>query len=72
MNQLTNYQASAVTVARASMRNALAVIVGVITMHESKKEKHYLGSLDDHTVRKSTEEMDRKLTEAHKKFKERY
>ena len=53
------------------MRNVLVVIVGVVTMDNCKKEKHH-DTLDNHTVRKSTEEMDRKLNEAHKRFKDRF
>jgi len=57
-------------VVKVIMMNVRAVIVGVTIM--DKKEKHYLGSLDDHTVRKSTSEMDEKLNAAGKKLKERF
>ena len=53
------------------MKNVQVAIVGVFIMDNCKKEKHYLGSLDDHTVSKSTKEMDEKLNAAGKKLKER-
>lgn len=46
-------------------------IVGVATMHNCKNEKKS-DSLENHTIKNSTKEMDGKLNEAKKKLNERY
>ena len=51
--------------------NVQAAIVGVVTMNEYKKEKKS-DSLENHTIRNSTKEMDEKLNCAKKKLNERY
>ena len=53
------------------MVHVQAASVGAINMDNCKKEKHYLGSLEDHTVRKSASDMDGKLNEAGKKLNRR-
>ena len=47
----------------------LVVIVGVAIMDNPKKEKHFMDSLENHTIPKSTSQMDEKLNNAKKNLK---
>lgn len=56
-------------VQKETMKAVLAVNVGVVIMDNYKKPKD---SLENHTIRNSTKEMDEKLNSAKKKLNERY
>ena len=50
------------------MKSVRIQIVGVGVM--DKKDRHFMDHLEDHTVEKTTKEMDEKLNEAKRKMKD--